>query len=157
MRLSTKARYAVMAAVDIGQQERNTPVSLTVIADRQNLPLPYLEQLFVKLRKAGIVKSARGASGGYTLVHSPDKTRILDIIKAVDTPMKATRCKAESAAGCQEHGQRCVTHDLWDELGALIQVFLNKVTIADVCNKRVLGMGRFGVFASPSEMEGKGL
>lgn len=154
MRLSTKARYAVMATVDIGQQEGgSTPVSLTSIADRQNLPLPYLEQLFVKLRKAGIVKSARGANGGYTLAQSPHETRILDIIKAVDSPMKATRCETESTLGCQEHGKRCTTHDLWDELGALVQVFLNRVTIEDVCQNRVLGMGRFGFFASPEREE----
>lgn len=154
MRLSTKARYAVMATVDIGQQGGgDTPVSLTSIADRQNLPLPYLEQLFAKLRKAGVVKSARGANGGYTLTHSPDETRILDVIKAVDTSLKATRCENESTIGCQDNGQRCTTHDLWDELGALVQVFLNKVTIADVCQNRVLGMGRFGVFTSSKRAE----
>lgn len=146
MRLSTKARYAVTAMVDVALEEATGPVSLGAISDRQELPLPYLEQLFAKLRKAGLVTSSRGAAGGYMLARKPEDMRILDIITAVDMPMKATRCKNESPIGCQTTGQRCLTHDLWDELGAVIQVFLTRVTLADVCNKRIVGMGRFGAF-----------
>ena len=149
MRLSTKARYAVTAMVDLAQEEGSGPVSLAAIAGRQELPLAYLEQLFGKLRKAGLVKSSRGAQGGYTLAHKIDDVRILDIIAAVDTPLKATRCEHESKLGCLLTGERCLTHDLWDELGAVVQLFLARVTLADVCEKRIAGMGRFGVFMDP--------
>ena len=149
MRLSTKARYAVNAMVDLAQEERSGPVSLAAISSRQELPLAYLEQLFGKLRKAGLVKSSRGAQGGYTLTHKMTDVRILDIIAAVDTPLKATRCEHESKIGCLVTRERCVTHDLWDELGAVVQLFLRSVTLADVCEKRIAGMGRFGVFMDP--------
>lgn len=145
MRLSTKARYAVTAMVDMALRERGGPVSLKTIAERQELPLPYLEQLFGKLRKAGLVVSSRGSAGGYVLGRNSKEMRILDIIMAVDTPMKATRCERESALGCQISGQRCLTHDLWDELGTVVHLFLSRVSLADVCEKRVAGMGRFGL------------
>lgn len=146
MRLSTKARYAVTAMVDMALEEASGPVSLATIASRQELPLAYLEQLFAKLRKAGLVSSSRGAAGGYILAHKADGIRILDIIAAVDTPLKATQCEVGSPKGCRSTGERCLTHDLWDELGALVQLFLSHVTLADVCEKRIAGIGRFGVF-----------
>lgn len=149
MRLSTKARYAVTAMVDVALEEAAGPVSLAAIADRQELPLAYLEQLFGKLRKAGLVKSSRGSAGGYMLAGNAENVRILDIIGAVDTPIKATRCEHESSTGCRMTGQQCLTHDLWDELGAVIELFLMRVTLADVCEKRIVGMGRFGVFMDP--------
>src|SRR5208283_2317978 len=136
MRLGTKARYAVMAMVDIAGQGRQEPISLTTIAERQGLPLPYLEQLFGRLRKAGLVSSVRGASGGYILGVPADDIRILDIIMAVDGPMRATRCEGEGASGCSIKGVKCLTHDLWDELGAVVQIFLRRITLADVCDKR---------------------
>lgn len=146
MRLSTKARYAVTAMVDVALEEGSGPVSLTAIAERQELPLAYLEQLFGKLRKAGLVKSSRGSAGGYVLGHQPKDVRILDIIAAVDTPLKATRCDHQSPSGCRATGKRCLTHDLWDELGAVVQQFLTRITLADVCEKRIAGLGRFGAF-----------
>jgi len=152
-RFSTKARYAVTAMVDLALEEAAGPVSLGAISDRQELPLAYLEQLFAKLRKAGLVTSSRGATGGYVLAHKPEVMRILDIITAVDTPMKATRCEKESPTGCQTTGQRCLTHDLWDELGAVVQGYLARVTLADVCNKRIAGMGRFGAFMDPVPLQ----
>jgi Rrf2 family iron-sulfur cluster assembly transcriptional regulator len=144
VRLSTRSRYAVTAMVDVALillKEGDKPVSLSAIAVRQELPLAYLEQLFAKLRKSGLVASARGATGGYVLKQSAADIKILDIIMAVDTPLKATRCKQDSPVGCLLTGQRCLTHDLWDELGTVVQKFLEKVTLADVCNKKVLGMG----------------
>jgi Rrf2 family iron-sulfur cluster assembly transcriptional regulator len=156
MRLSTKARYAVTAMVDVALEEAAGPVSLGTISTRQELPLAYLEQLFGKLRKAGLVKSSRGSTGGYVLVHKAEDVRILDIIAAVDTPMKATRCEHESKTGCRTTGKRCLTHDLWDELGAVVQLFLTRVTLADVCEKRISGMGRFGVFMDPIMMKSYG-
>ena len=149
MRLSTKARYAVTAMVDVALEEGSGPVSLATISGRQELPLAYLEQLFGKLRKAGLVRSSRGALGGYTLAHKADDVRIIDIIAAVDTPLKATRCDHESKVGCRITGEQCLTHDLWDELGAVVQLFLARVTLADVCEKRIAGMGRFGVLMDP--------
>lgn len=150
MRLSTKARYAVTAMVDVALEEGSGPVSLAAISDRQELPLAYLEQLFGKLRKAGLVRSSRGALGGYMLAHKTSDVRIIDIIAAVDTPLKATRCDHESKVGCRITGEQCLTHDLWDELGAVVQLFLARVTLADVCEKRIAGIGRFGVFMDPA-------
>lgn len=143
MKVSTKARYAVMAMVDLAHHGRSSHVSLSEIAARQELPLPYLEQLFNKLKKTGMVKSSRGSNGGYLLSYPAEEIRILDVIYAVDTPVKTTRCESHSAKGCQSKGMRCSTHDLWEELGAVIHLFLAKVTLADVCERRVLGLGRF--------------
>lgn len=153
MRLSTKARYAVTAMVDVAREEASGPVSLAAIAGRQELPLAYLEQLFGKLRKADLVKSSRGSAGGYVLVRKAEDVRILDIIAAVDTPLKATRCTHESPVGCRMTGERCLTHDLWEELGAVVQVFLTRVTLADVCEKRIPGMGRFGFLMDPAPIK----
>jgi Rrf2 family iron-sulfur cluster assembly transcriptional regulator len=156
MRLSTKARYAVTAMVDVALEEASGPVSLATIAARQELPLAYLEQLFGKLRKAGLVKSSRGSTGGYALAHKSEDISILDIISAVDTPLKATRCEHESSIGCRATGEQCLTHDLWDELGAVVQLFLARITLADVCEKRISGMGRFGIFMDPISMKNYG-
>jgi Rrf2 family iron-sulfur cluster assembly transcriptional regulator len=156
MRLSTKARYAVTAMVDVALEEARGPVSLATIAARQELPLAYLEQLFGKLRKAGLVKSCRGSAGGYILAHESEDVSILDIIAAVDTPLKATRCSADSSVGCRATGEKCLTHDLWDELGAVVQLFLTRVTLADVCEKRISGMGRFGVFMDAVSLKSYG-
>ena len=142
MNLSTKGRYAVMAMVDLALQAKGTPVALNEIAQRQEISLSYLEQLFARLRRGGLVVSARGPGGGYRLARSPEETRIADIMLAVDEPIKATRCEVGSARGCLGQQGRCVTHDLWEELGRQIHIFLNAVTLADVVNKRVLGMSR---------------
>ena len=139
MKLSTKGRYAVMAMVDLASASRGAPVALADIATRQEISLSYLEQLFAKLRKGGLVKSVRGPGGGYLLAHPMEQTRISDIILAVDEPIRATRCAVGSAAGCRSNRGRCVTHDLWEELGNQIHLYLSSVSLADVCNKRVLG------------------
>jgi Rrf2 family transcriptional regulator, iron-sulfur cluster assembly transcription factor len=156
MRLSTKARYAVTAMVDVALEEVGGPVSLATIAARQELPLAYLEQLFGKLRKAGLVKSCRGSLGGYVLAHKPEDISILNIITAVDTPLKATRCVNELSMGCRTTGERCLTHDLWDELGAVVQLFLARVTLSDVSEKRISGIGRFGIFMEPASIKNDG-
>ena len=93
MRLSTKGRYAVMAMVDLAQHGGGEPVSLAAIAERQSISLSYLEQLFAKLRRGGLVRSVRGPGGGYLLAYHRDQTRIADIILAVDEPIHATRCR----------------------------------------------------------------
>ena len=97
MTLGPKGRYAVMAMVDLAARQHDGAVALSSIAERQNISLSYLEQLFARLRRAGVVKSVRGPGGGYVLARSMDDTSIADIVVAVDEPLRATRCKA--AAG----------------------------------------------------------
>jgi len=143
MRLSTKGRYAVMAMADLaGNEAGGKPVALADIAERQDISLSYLEQLFAKLRRGGLVSSVRGPGGGYRLSRPSTDLRIADIIVAVDEPIAATRCKPGSAKGCTKTGARCVTHDLWEELGQQIHVFLSSVSLADVVERRVLGRAR---------------
>ena len=139
MRLSTKGRYAVMAMVDLAKHGTGEPISLAEIAERQEISLSYLEQLFAKLRSANLVKSVRGPGGGYLLAHGAAGTRISDIILAVDEPIRATRCTPGAPTGCASNKSRCLTHDLWEELGNQIHLFLSSVSLADVCERRVLG------------------
>src|SRR3569832_1825481 len=150
MRLSTKGRYAVMAMADLASHDANAkPVALADIAQRQEISLSYLEQLFAKLRRGGLVKSVRGPGGGYRLSRPSAELRIADIVVAVDEPIAATRCKPGSSKGCTAQGARCVTHDLWEELGRQIHVFLSGVSLSDVVEKRVLG--RAQPCAAPAE------
>jgi len=142
VKLSTKGRYAVMAMVDLAAHSQGRPVALAEIADRQEISLSYLEQLFAKLRRGGLVKSVRGPGGGYLLAHTPPDTRISDIIIAVDEPIRATRCTPGSPAGCRSNRSRCLTHDLWEELGNQIYLYLSAVSLEDVCERRVLGSSR---------------
>ncbi len=139
MKLSTKGRYAVMAMVDLAMHSDNKPISLADIADRQEISLSYLEQLFAKLRRGGLVRSVRGPGGGYLLAREDTETRISDIILAVDEPIRATRCTPGQPFGCRINKSRCMTHDLWEELGNQIYLYLSSVTVADVVNKRILG------------------
>lgn len=143
MKLGARARYAVMAMADLarrsGELPEGEPVTLCEIAQRQEISLSYLEQLFAKLRRGGLVVAARGPGGGYRLAHPASETRISDIICAVEEPLKVTRCRSGSPKGCLSHAGRCLTHDLWEELGRQIEVFLELVTLADVVQHRVLG------------------
>ncbi|WP_019962104.1 Rrf2 family transcriptional regulator [Woodsholea maritima] len=141
MKLGTKGRYAVMAMVDLTLNGQDNPMPLSDIASRQEISLSYLEQLFAKLRKAGLVESVRGPGGGYRLMHPASQTRISDIILAVDEPVDVTRCKGRTK-GCMEGGGRCVTHDLWDELSRHIHLFLNTVSLEDVIKRRVMGLAQ---------------
>ena len=142
MKLSTKGRYAVMAMADLASRCDGRPVSLADIAERQDISLPYLEQLFVKLRKGGLVRSVRGPGGGYVLARPAAQTRISDVILAVDEPIRATRCESGSPSGCQNDSSRCITHDLWEELGNQIYLYLSSVTLGDVAERRILGPSR---------------
>ncbi len=139
MRLSTKGRYAVMAMADLASHSNGSPVALADIAERQEISLSYLEQLFGKLRKGGLVKSVRGPGGGYLLARPAPQTRISDIILAVDEPIQTTRCSPGSPAGCHNHKGRCLTHDLWEELGNQIYLYLSSVSLGDVVERRILG------------------
>lgn len=137
MKLSTKGRYAVMAMTDLGKTNTGKPVALADVAERQEISLSYLEQLFGKLRRAGLVKSVRGPGGGYLLSRSAEDIRISDVIQAVDEPINATRCS--QAEGCHTDKARCLTHDLWQALTYQIHLYLSSVTLADVCARKVLG------------------
>lgn len=137
MKLSTKGRYGVMAMVDLAQFAALGPVALAEVAERQEISLSYLEQLFAKLRRAGLVTSVRGPGGGYKLAYAAEEIRIADVIAAVDEPIRTTGCKPGTAKGCIQRSSRCVTHDLWEELGHQIHSYLNSVSLADVCAGRV--------------------
>jgi Rrf2 family iron-sulfur cluster assembly transcriptional regulator len=139
VKLSTKGRYAVMAMVDLARYGNDRPVCLADIAERQEISLSYLEQLFARLRRGGLVKSVRGPGGGYLLTHHRDDTRIADIILAVDEPIHAVRCTPGAVTGCRIDRSRCLTHDLWEELSNQIHLYLSSVSLGDVCERRVLG------------------
>ncbi|WP_375200935.1 Rrf2 family transcriptional regulator [Hyphococcus sp.] len=144
MKLTTKGRYAVSALADIAATGAATgsegPVALSDVALRQGISLSYLEQLFAKLRRAGLVDSVRGVAGGYALTAPAAEIRVADIVAAVDEEIRTTACAAGSSIGCQGTTARCLTHDLWDELGRQIEVFLNAVTLEDIIERRVAGM-----------------
>jgi Rrf2 family iron-sulfur cluster assembly transcriptional regulator len=139
VKLGAKARYAVMAMVDLARHSNGEPVCLGDIAERQEISLPFLEQLFAKLRRSGLVRSVRGPGGGYLLAHDREDTRIADIIAAVDEPIHAVRCTPGGATGCRIDRSRCLTHDLWEELSNQIHLYLSSVSLGDVCERRVLG------------------
>ncbi len=128
-----------MAMVDLAMHSDNKPISLADIADRQEISLSYLEQLFAKLRRGGLVRSVRGPGGGYLLAREDVETRSSDIILAVDEPIRATRCTPGQPFGCRINKSRCMTHDLWEELGNQIYLYLSSVTVADVVAMRILG------------------
>jgi Rrf2 family iron-sulfur cluster assembly transcriptional regulator len=132
MKLTTKGRYAVTAMLDLALHNGDHTVSLAEISERQDISLSYLEQLFAKLRKAGLVVSMRGPGGGYQLNGSPAEIVIADIIKAVDESVDATRC---AGLGDCQNKKRCLTHDLWVDLSNQIQTFLSEITLADMTAK----------------------
>lgn len=136
MKLSTKGRYAVMAMTDLAAQGDRRAVALAEIAARQEISLAYLEQLFARLRRKGLVESVRGPGGGYRLSRAARETSVAEVVHAVDEPMRTTRCvKAER--GCMKGGGRCQTHALWDEMGVRIEDYLSSVTLDDVVHGRV--------------------
>jgi len=134
MLLSTKGRYAVMAIVEVARQSGNRPLSLSDIACRLELSLAYLEQLFMKLRRKGLVRSVRGPGGGYVLGRDASSISVGEVMAAVDEPVRMTRCVSEGD-GCIA-SRRCTTHFLWDALGTHISEFLATATLADVLHGR---------------------
>ena len=131
MELNTKGRYAVMAMADLAKYGDGAAVPLSTIADRQQISLAYLEQLFAKLRRAGLVESERGRSGGYRLSRLACDVSVRAIMLAVEEDVRMTRCQGEDAVPCVL-GQRCLTHGLWDALGDQISSFLSSVSLQDV-------------------------
>ena len=135
MKLTTKGRYAVMAMADLALFEEKGPTSLTDISLRQNISLAYLEQIFIKLKNKNLVKSIRGAKGGYVLVISPEDIKISNIIEAVNEEVKMLSCKKESKRGCNNKSSKCITHNLWDQLDQHINNFFEKVKLQDLVKK----------------------
>lgn len=140
MKLSTKGRYAVMALADIAGHADEQPISLADISGRQDISQDYLEQLFAKLKRAGLVASVRGPGGGYQLVSTPDDIWIADIVSAVDEPLQVTRCQDGDAVNGCVGGDKCITHELWAALGRQIYCFLSTVTLGDVVERRNLAL-----------------
>lgn len=137
MRLGTRGRYAVMAMVDLAHHTQcQNPISLGEIADRQGLPVPYLEQLFVLLRRQDFVKSVRGQNGGYILARAASKINIAEVIQAVGETVKATRCTGHIAIGCLPNKTKCLTHNLWETLEDHLTDYLSAVSLEDVCHQR---------------------
>ena len=135
MKLTTKGRYAVMAMADIALFTDKGPISLTDVSFRQNISLAYLEQIFIKLKNKNLVKSIRGAKGGYVLVNPPEDIKISNIISAVDEEVKMLNCKKESKRGCNNKSSKCITHNLWDQLDQHINNFFEKVKLQDLVKK----------------------
>jgi Rrf2 family iron-sulfur cluster assembly transcriptional regulator len=135
MRLTTRGRYAVMAMADLALFEDKRPISLTDISLRQNISLAYLEQIFIKLKNNNLVKSVRGAKGGYVLGVSSEEIKISNIISAVDEEVKTLNCKKDSKRGCNNKSSKCITHNLWDQLDQHINNFFEKVKLQDLVKK----------------------
>ena len=135
MKLTTKGRYAVMAMADLALFNDNGPISLSDISIRQNISLSYLEQIFIKLKDNNLVKSTRGAKGGYILEKPAHDIKISNIISAVDEEVKMLNCKKDSKKGCNNKSTKCITHNLWDQLDQHINNFFEKVKLQDLVKK----------------------
>ena len=132
MKLTTKGRYAVMAMADLASNTNVGPVSLKEISLRQNISLAYLEQIFIKLKNKRLVRSSRGAAGGYFLEKPASEIKLSHIISAVDEEVKMLNCKKSSKKGCNNKSTKCITHNLWDELDQHIHGFFEKVKLQDL-------------------------
>jgi len=130
MRLTTKGRFAVTAMIDVAMNGTKGPVTLAGVSERQRISLSYLEQLFGKLRRHGLVDSVRGPGGGYQLARAPATVSVADVIVAVDEPIDATQCGGRGS--CQDDGQHCMTHELWTNLNGHIFTYLRSVTLAEL-------------------------
>jgi len=132
MKLTSKGRYAVTAMLDLALHADKGPVTLAGISERQGISLSYLEQLFTRLRKQGLVSSTRGPGGGYSLSRSAYEIAVSDVVTAVDESVDATRC---GGRGDCQGGHRCLTHDLWTELSDQIYAFLNEITLGQLVDQ----------------------
>jgi Rrf2 family transcriptional regulator, iron-sulfur cluster assembly transcription factor len=133
MRLTTKGRFAVTAMIDVAMHGTHGPVTLAAVSERQKISLSYLEQLFGKLRRHGLVDSVRGPGGGYNLARAADTVSVADVILAVDEPIDQTSCGGQE--NCLED-RRCLTHELWTDLNAHIFSFLRSVTLAELVRQQ---------------------
>ena len=133
MRLTAKGRYAVTAMLDLAVHQKAGPISLADISRRQGISLSYLEQLFAKLRKHNLVNSVRGPGGGYQLERDPGRIFVAEIVDSVDENVDATKCSGR--ADCQ-HGEMCLSHQLWSDLSSGIHHFLAGIDLASIIAKR---------------------
>lgn len=136
MILSTKGRYAVMAMVDLAMRDAQQPTSLSQIAEAQEIPLAYLEQIFSRLKKAGLVQSVRGPGGGYVLAKASNEIMVDAIVEASEESIKMTRCSVADG-GCMAKRAKCLTHDLWEGLGDQIESYLASISLSQVCKSEV--------------------
>ena len=132
MKLTNKGRYAVMAMADLASNANNGPISLSEISIRQNISLAYLEQIFFKLKNNKLVRSTRGANGGYILEKPASEIKLSNIIFAVDEEVKTLNCKKSSKRGCNNKSTKCITHNLWDALDQHINSFFERVKLQDL-------------------------
>lgn len=130
MRLSTRAQYAVRAMVDLAIHSQGKPVSLKEIARREDIPLNYLEQLFLRLKRGNIVRSVRGPGGGYIIARQSSQIMIGEIVATVEEPLNPVSCLDEGSAACTKVS-RCVTHDIWKGLGERIRGFLDSISLEE--------------------------
>ncbi len=133
MRLTTKGRFAVTAVLDLATHGANGPVTLTEISERQGISLSYLEQLFGRMRRGGLVKSTRGPGGGYRLARPVDVVTVADVIVAVDELIDATQCSGQE--NCREGDTKCLTHDLWTGLNEHIFGYLRGITLGQLIDR----------------------
>ena len=138
MKLSTKGRYAVIALTDLAIAKGDDLTSLAEISARQDISLPYLEQLFVRLRRAGLVDSVRGPGGGYRLAKAPENIRIAEVLEAVDETVSAMHVGAGASGGVSGSRAQTLSNRLWESLSAHVYVFLHNATLADVAHNRLL-------------------
>ena len=138
MKLSTKGRYAVIALTDLAIAKGDDLTSLAEISKRQDISLPYLEQLFVRLRRAGLVDSVRGPGGGYRLARPPETIRVAEVLEAVDETVSALHVGAGASGGVSGSRAQTLSNRLWQSLSAHVYVFLHNATLADVAHNRLL-------------------
>lgn len=172
MKLSTKGHYAVTAMADMALELAEAKVAATAsdlppkheqvlttlaqIAERRSISLAYLEQLFSKLRRAGLVKSVRGPGGGYYLARPPEEIRVSEIMTAVDESLQATQCQNSIGEGCGDDLAACLTHDLWERLSAEVHLFLHRISLADVVDDKLRPCNAAPAFLAMLEDEGVG-
>ena len=137
MKLTTKGRYAVMAMADLASNIDVGQISLTEISFRQNISLAYLEQIFIKLKNKKLVKSIRGATGGYILEKPASEIKLSNIIFAVDEEVRMLNCKKQSKKGCTNKLTKCITHNLWDQLDQHINKFFERVRLEDLVKQKI--------------------
>ncbi len=132
MKLSTKGRYGVKAMFDLAQHYGEGPISLKSVAERQDISEHYLEQLVSGLRKTGLVKSVRGAQGGYVLGREPDKIRVGDIVRVLEGPIAPVDCVSEEEPDCCEKAEFCITRTIWEKVRDSIAEVLDSITLEDM-------------------------
>lgn len=137
MKIGSRGHYAVIAMSDLACRCNKTPTCLSDIAESQGIPPTYLEQLFCGLRRAGLVRSIRGAGGGYVLAKAADEITIADVLAAAGETTRTNRCDSKADTACNGRSVKCRAHDLWSALGEHVDLFLGGITLEDLCEGRV--------------------